>query len=218
MTQEVISIAPDATVADAIGLMRQHQISGLPVLAPDGHLVGMVTEGDLLRRAELGTERPRFWWTAILFDQSKLASDYVRAHAKSVSDVMTRHVLTVTEETPLEEAVSMMERHQIKRLPVMRGRHVVGIVSRANLLHALGMVLQGAVPTTATDKKIEQSVNKTLHTLSWSGRRPHFSVRDGIVDIFWIGSSEDWERQGLRVAVENLEGVKKVRDNFPGRS
>jgi len=217
MTQGVISVRPDSTVAEAIQLMGKCQISGLPVIALDGRLVGVVTEGDLLRRAELGTEKPRLWWASFLFDRTTLAAEYVHSHAKTVADVMTRDVATVSEDTPLEEAVTIMETHQIKRLPVMRGDIVVGIISRANLIQALGAHLQGAAPVNVTDKKIRKALSTAIHDLPWSARRPYVVVRDGVVDLYWSGPTEDWERKALRVAAENVPGVKDVRDNFVRR-
>lgn len=214
MTHEVVSVRPDATIAEAIRLMGRHDISGLPVIAGDGALVGVVTEGDLLRRAELGTQKPRLWWAQIFSDRTALAADFVHTHAKTVADVMTREVLTVSDDATLEHVVTVMETHQIKRLPVLRDGRVVGVISRANLIRALGMCLEGATHVYEVDGAIRKALSKVLHDLPWAARRPYAVVRDGIVDIYWKGMTEDWERQALRVAMENVPGVKKVRDNF----
>ena len=137
MSTRVVSIAPDANVLEAVRLMLQNHISGLPVIDRSGALVGVVTEGDFLRRSETGTERKRPRWLEFLMGPRRLADEYVHTHARKVEDVMTREPITITEDAALDEVVRIMERRRIKRLPVVRGAQVIGIVSRANLLHAL---------------------------------------------------------------------------------
>ena len=150
MTRKVLSIEPDANVLQAVRSMLQNKISGLPVVNADGHLVGIVTEGDFLRRAETATERRRPGWLEFLVGPGRLADEYVHTHARKIADVMTRDPHTVTEDTSLEDVVQLMEKHRIKRLPVVRGKLLVGIVSRANLLHALAS-LAPHVPASARD-------------------------------------------------------------------
>ena len=129
MTGRVITISPDATVLEAIDLMTKNHISGLPVIDASGALVGMVTEGDFLRRAETGTARKRPRWLEFLVGPGRLAEEYVETHARKVGEVMTRDLVTIAEDTPLAEVVHQMEHRRVKRLPVMRGTQVVGIVS-----------------------------------------------------------------------------------------
>src|SRR5215475_1877029 len=140
MSARVISVTPDASILECVRLMLQHRISGLPVIDAAGSLVGVVTEGDFLRRVEAGTERKRPRWLEFFAGPSRLADEYVQSHGRKVSDVMTPEPITVHEDTPVEEVVRLMESRRIKRLPVMRQDKVVGIVSRANLLHALATV------------------------------------------------------------------------------
>jgi CBS domain-containing protein len=137
MAPRVISIEADAPIMRAVRLMLQNRISGLPVVGPTGELIGMVTEGDFLRRSEIGTQRRRGRWLEFLIGPGRLADEYVRASGRKVDEVMTRNPVTITEDTPLETAVDLMERHRIKRLPVMREGRLVGIVTRADLMHAL---------------------------------------------------------------------------------
>src|SRR6185503_15359420 len=137
MTRKVLSIEPGATVLQAVRSMLQNKISGLPVVDTEGTLVGVVTEGDFLRRAETATERRRPRWLEFLVGPGRLASEYVHTHARKIADIMTPDPHTVTEDTSLEDVVHLMEKHRIKRLPVVRGKMLVGIVTRANLLHAL---------------------------------------------------------------------------------
>src|SRR5690348_17164408 len=140
MTRRVVSISPDATILDAAKLMLKHHISGLPVIDRDGGLVGIVTEGDFLRRPETGTAQPRSRWLDLFFGPAEGAQAFVRSHGMKVAEVMTPKVITVAANEPLERVVHLMEVHQIKRLPVLRGRKVAGIVSRANLVRALASV------------------------------------------------------------------------------
>ena len=137
MTRKVLSIESTANVLQAINSMLQNRISGLPVVNEDGVLVGMVTEGDFLRRTETATERRRPRWLEFLVGPGRLADEYVHTHARKIGDVMTPDPYTVAEDTALEDVVRLMEKHRIKRLPVVRGKQLVGIISRANLLHAL---------------------------------------------------------------------------------
>ena len=126
MTANVISITPEASVLDALRLTLQHQISGLPVVDRNGGLVGIVTEGDFLRRTETGTERKRPRWLEFLVGPGTLARDYVRSHARRVNEVMTCDVETVTEEAQLGDIVNLMEKRRIKRVPVLRDDRLVG--------------------------------------------------------------------------------------------
>ena len=136
MTRRVVSVVPDASIRVALVLMLKNKFSGLPVINASGDLVGIVTEGDFLRRGETGTEKTRSPWYDAFIGTGEAASAYIRAHGLKVRDVMTQEPITVTEHTPLREAVDLMERRGIKRLPVLRDAKVVGIVSRANLLRA----------------------------------------------------------------------------------
>src|ERR1700722_847089 len=137
MTRNCITIAPDATVEEAVNLMLSHHISGLFVVDRDGDLKGVITEGDLLRRDEIGTERHRPWWLRLLASPARQAADFTRANGRHVRDVMTEDVLSIARDARLEDVVATMEKHRIKRLPVTANGHIVGVVSRADLLRAL---------------------------------------------------------------------------------
>jgi len=156
MTRNVITIAPDASVLEALRLMLQYKISGLPVVDGSGSVLGIVTEGDFLRRAETGTERKRPRWLEFLVGSGLLARDYVRSHARRVHEVMTHDVETVTEEAQLGDIVTLMEKYRIKRVPVVRDGRVVGIVSRANLLRALAGVAAEIPPSPQSDEAIRE--------------------------------------------------------------
>jgi CBS domain-containing protein len=214
MTRSVISVGPNETIARAIRLMLQNRISGLPVIDTFDRLVGMVTEGDFLRRAETATARQRPHWLEFLVGPGRMADEYVHAHGRKVSDVMTVDPVSVTEDTALDEVVSLMEKRQIKRVPVVRRDQVVGIVSRANLLHAVAGLSATQAPTHVSDQNIREQLLAELGKERWAPVGAlNVTVRDGIVDL-WGTIADDRERRALVVAAENIPGIKKVRDHI----
>ncbi|MDE2006331.1 MAG: CBS domain-containing protein, partial [Rhodospirillales bacterium] len=158
MTRNVISVAPDATVAEAVELMLERGISGLLVVDGSGMLAGIVTEGDLLRRDELGTERRRSWWLRLIASPGRQAGDFTRTHGRKVADVMTHDVLSVDANAPLADIVALMEEHRIKRVPVLEADRVVGVVSRADLLRALSVVARERRESVADDSTIRERI------------------------------------------------------------
>ena len=212
MTSPVVSIEPDTGIVQAVRIMLQRHISGLPVVDKDGRLVGVVTEGDLLRRAETGTERKRPRWLEFLLGPGHLAEEYTRAHGRKVSEIMTADPVTATEDTPLEEIVKLMEKRRIKRVPIMRGETVVGIVSRANLLHALAGVVREVKPALASDQAIREQIMAELARQTWAPvALVDIVVRNGVVEL-WGSVTDDRERAAIKVAAENVPGVKTVND------
>jgi CBS domain-containing protein len=214
MTSPVVSIEPDMTVLQAVRIMLQRHISGLPVIARSGRLVGIVTEGDFLRRSETGTQRQRPRWLEFLVGPGRLAEEYTRSHGRKVSEIMTAAPFTVGEETPLEQVVRLMEKRRIKRLPVVRGEQVVGIVSRANLLHALAGVAREIEPAATDDPAIRERLVKELAGQPWAPiALIDVTVRNGVVDL-WGTITDERERQAIVVAAENVSGVKSVNDHL----
>src|SRR3974377_2500339 len=141
MTSEVIAVDEDATVAAVAKLLAERGISGVPVVDENNRVIGMVSEGDLLHRAETGTERRRSWWLDMMVSKNKRAGDYIKSHSGKVKDIMTRNVLSVTETTPVADIALLLETNRIKRVPVVRDGKLVGIVSRANLARGLALTL-----------------------------------------------------------------------------
>jgi CBS domain-containing protein len=214
MTSPVISVPSDSSITQAIQIMLQRRISGLPVVDKDGHLVGIVTEGDFLRRAETGTQRRRPRWLEFLIGPGRLADEYTRTHGRNVRDVMTADPVTVSEQTPVEEVVQVMEKHRVKRLPVVRGDDLVGIVSRANLLHALAGVAHGIKPATSSDQSIREALMAELARQIWApAALINVIVKDGIVEL-WGTITDERQRQAVMVAAENVPGAKAVRDHL----
>ncbi len=214
MTRKVVAVAPDDSVAVALKRMLDNGVSGLPVIDAAGTLVGIVTEGDFLRRAETATERRRPHWVEVLLGPGKLADEYVHTHGRKVSEVMSGDVATVNEDTPLDAVVRLMESRRIKRLPVMRDGRVVGIVSRANLLRAVAGLAGEAPPTTADDKAIRERILAELDRQTWSPRASiDIVVRGGVVEL-WGAVLDDRERGAVRVLAENVPGVRAVKDHL----
>jgi CBS domain-containing protein len=214
MTPRIVSVAPDAPISEAARLMLQNGISGLLVLDARNRLVGILTEGDFLRRAETGTERHRARWLEFLLGPGRLAGEYVRTHGRKVEEIMTRDVATVGEAASLAEVVSLMEQRHIKRVPVMRGDRVVGVISRANLMHALAYLDREAAPSPRSDAAIRTALIAELDRQPWSPRgflNP--VVRNGVVELHGTIFDER-EREAMRVAAENVPGVKDVRDHL----
>jgi CBS domain-containing protein len=213
MTTEVIAVNPKTSIGEAAMLMLERRISGLPVIDDAGRLVGMVSEGDLLRRAESSTERRRPRWLEFLTPNSQLAAEYVKSHARRVQDVMTTDLVTVSESTPLAEIADLLETRRVKRVPVVRGALAVGIVSRSNLLQA---VASGAVPRAAqpADHAIREAILKELKKQKWANpTESNIVVNRGIVHL-WGDVLSDEERKALRVAAENVSGVRAVEDHL----
>ena len=214
MTRNFLSISPDTSVAEAIRLMLDNRISGLPVLDAAGHVVGILTEGDLLRRGETGTERHRPRWLEILMGPGRLAGEYVRTHGRRVEEIMTRDLVTVTPETSLDEVVGLMERRRIKRVPVLDGDVPVGIVSRADLLRVLARTFEEEPPATGGDDEIRERILAELAKVSWVPRDGlAITVANGIVDLNGF-ILEEKEREALRVVAENVPGVRAVEDHL----
>jgi len=145
MVAPIITVKPTASVRDAAEMLVENRISGLPVVDDDGKLVGVVSEGDLLHRVEAGTDRRRSWWLQLITGDTRLASEYIGAHARKVADVMSRRVITAPPETPLSEIAIRMEKNAINRVPIVDSDgQLVGIVSRANLVQAIATAPRSA--------------------------------------------------------------------------
>lgn len=214
MTPGVISITPEATILEAIRLMLQNHISGLPVIDDKENLVGVVTEGDFLRRTETATERKRPRWLEFLVGPGKLANEYVHTHGRKIEEVMTRNPVTVPEDTPLDEVVRLMERRQIKRVPVVRGGKVVGIVSRANLLHALASLARTMPAASKDDATVRERILAEIDKQPWApGRLVNVIVHNGVVGL-WGTIFEGRQGEALKVLAENVPGVQRVEDHL----
>jgi CBS domain-containing protein len=218
MTTDVITVDPDTTVQALAAMLAERGISGAPVVDSSGRLVGIISEGDLLHRAEIGTarrhrERRRSWWLDHF--ASDLAREYVKSHGRIVKDIMTRDVVTVTEDTDLADVAALLEAKRIKRVPVVREGKIAGIISRANIVRAVGSS-KGAPPREGEtdDRSIRVKLLAELGREEWAKVWPEdVLVRDGTVQL-WISADEPPEkRQALRIAAETIPGVRGVEEH-----
>lgn len=216
MTRDVVTIGPDATVLQAARLMLQNRISGLPVVDAEGNLVGVVSEGDFLRRRETRTEKRRSRWLEFIMGPGKIAEEYTHTHGSRVDEVMTRDVQTVDENAPLEDIIEMMEKHRIKRVPVMSGATLVGIVTRSNLMRAMVSIARvaPAAQSPKDDGALRAQILAEIDKLDWAPNATvDVVVRDGVVELFGVIIDER-QRQALKVVCENIAGVAAVKDHL----
>ena len=214
MSSTVISVQPDATILQAARQMLQHHISGLPVIDKRGEMVGILSEGDFLRRRETRTERKRSRWLEFLMGPGKLAVEYSHSHGSKVADVMTTDVHTVTEDTDLEDIVELMERRRIKRVPVVRDKKVVGIVTRCNLMHAMVSLARAEPKAAKDDTTIREKLLDEMQKEIWApAAMVNVIVHDGVVEL-WGMIIDERQRDALKVAAENIPGVKAVKDHL----
>lgn len=215
MSTKVVTASPSTTIRDIAGLMVEKHVSGLPVLSDSGTLVGMVSEGDLLRRPELGTQKHRRRWVSFFSGVDEQAREFTKTHALHAGDVMTKEVIHVSEQTPLGDLVGLMEKHNIKRLPVLSDGKLVGIVSRADLLRALAARQANPLPPPAeSDATIRAAMNEVLKNEEWAmSAMVNVIVSEGAVHLWGVIDSDD-QRQALRVAAENIPGVTAVVEHL----
>ena len=214
MTPDVITVDPETPLDRLIALMLEHRISGIPVMQDD-RIVGIVSEGDLMRRVELGTEPRRSHLLQLIARETPLAAEYARSHGRKAAEVMTTNVVTVTDTTPIAEIAVLLESRRIKRVPVLREGRLVGIVSRANMLRALADLLQAPSPTAVDDRRIRETLLEEFRRHKWSASVPRLDVMvaHGVVDLSGVVHSPE-QRMAMRVTAENIPGVRRVEDHM----
>jgi CBS-domain-containing membrane protein len=215
MVTDVITVTPESDVPNVAELMLVNHISGVPVVGIDGRLVGMISEGDLIHRGEAGTAHQRPWWLRLLMGRELLAGEFLKEHSRRVGDLMTRDVVSAAPDTPVAEIATLLERHRIKRVPIVEDGKLVGIVSRANLIQALATFRRRAPePPPIADVELREMVVSRLKSEPWvRSSLVNVTVTDGTVDLWGIVESTV-EKQALRVAVETVPQVKAVNDNI----
>jgi CBS domain-containing protein len=212
MTTEVVTVRPDTGVREIARLLLNRHISAVPVVEENGKLVGIVSEGDLMRRPETGTERTPSWWLDMFASPEESAWEFVKTHGRRAKDVMTAKVITVEEDTSLGKIATILEHNRIKRVPVLRDGKIVGIVSRANLLQ--GVAAAKADQTIPGDEAIRTIILKRI--------RDETGVRDGLLNVtvaagivhLWGGVRSDPERQAVHVVADNVAGVRAIEDHM----
>jgi len=214
MTTPVLTVTKDATVQEVARLLLDRHISAVPVVDGDGILLGVVSEGDLIRRADAGTERHPSWWLSLVSDPEDDARSYLKSHGLHAGDVMTRNVIVVTEDTAVPEIADLLEKHRIKRVPVVREGCVVGIVSRANLLQALVARPAGSgVATSGDDRALREAVFAAVKATGSRTIYVNVLVTEGVAHLWGMAHSEA-ERAAMRVAAETVPGVKRVEERI----
>ncbi len=213
MSRHVVTIGADAPVIDAIKTMLAHRISGLPVVDSGGKLVGILSEGDFVRRVEVGTEKKRGRWLSLLAGANRAALDFARQHGRKVSEIMSPNPITIDENTPLEQIARLMESRNIMRFPVMRGDEIIGMVTRRDFLTAIADLSLDAVGYSDTDDQIRKSVIAVMSRASWRPCGLNVSVHDGTVTLQGTIKSDN-ARKAAIIAAENIAGVKRIEDQL----
>jgi len=215
MVRDVITVKPDDEVAKAVRLLADHDVSALPVVDDDANVVGIISEADLVHREEIGTERHRPWWLEAVTPYSTLAGEFAKSHGRRVEELMSTDVIFAAEDTPLGEIATLLERHRIKRVPILRGGKLVGIVSRSNLIQALASSMaQSSAGGTDSDRKIRLELLDRLSKQDWTdfGER-NIIVSGGIVHVWGLVGSPQ-ERKALLALAEGVPGVVRVSDEM----
>jgi CBS domain-containing protein len=214
MTRKLVTVLPETVLADAARIMLAQHLSGLPVLDAAGRLVGVITEGDLLRRAEISTADDHPSWLKTFLMPGRLAADYVKSHGRAVGEVMTPDPLWVTPQTQLDVAAALMRKRHIKRLPVVEAGRPVGVISRSDLLGALALKLLCRGAEKPSDDAIRADIQMSLSRESWAPKSGiRVTVNNAVVDLEGIIMS-DAERQAVNVIAENAAGVTSVTDHL----
>jgi CBS domain-containing protein len=216
MVSPVVTVKPRTSIGELARTLLEHHISAVPVVDERGKLVGIIGEGDLMRRAETGTERRRPWWLLMMTGEETLASDYIKAHGRKVEDLMVRDVITAGPDDPLDRIATLMEQNSIKRVPIVRDGQLVGIVSRANLVQAVA-AKQVGLEIPAADASIRDRLLAHLKAQPWAHTALlNVTVNGGVVDL-WGMTASDVERKAIRVAAESTTGVRALNDHMVTR-
>jgi CBS domain-containing protein len=215
MTSNVITVGPDTSVAEIANVLLANRISAVPVVGETGELIGIVSEGDLIRRTEIDTDRHRSWWLGLVVGNTALAAEYVKSHGRKAADIMTRQVITAAPETPLRDIAALLEKNGIKRVPIVHRNKLAGIVSRANLVQALAVRSDNPKSSrTIDDSSIREEIIARLDGQAWSAKWPlNVIVHDGMVDL-WGAVDSETVKEAVRVAVESTPGVCGINDNL----
>jgi CBS domain-containing protein len=216
MTTNVLTATPDTQVGKLAALMVDRHVSAVPIVEGDMRLVGIVSEGDLMRRPELGTERRSSWWLKLFADSERLAQDFVKAHGATAADLMTRKVVSVADDVPLDRIASLLEEHHIKRVPVLREGRLVGIVSRADLIRCLASHGEAALPPPPSldDATLKSGIERAIAGQPWGQGHVISVIVTGGVAHLWGLVPSDAERRAARIAAEEVAGAGKVENHI----
>lgn len=213
MTRDVVTAGPETTVTEIANILLSRHISAVPVVDQDGKVVGLVSEGDLMRRQESGTERRPSWWLALLQRPADRAAEYLKSHGQLARHVMTSPAITMSEDTPLGEIARILEEKRIKRVPIVNEGRLVGIVSRSNLLQGLAST-QTRQPSAHSDAEIRDSILKLLtREVGLRVELVNVTVSEGVAHL-WGLVATDTVREAAQVATQGLDGVTAVENHL----
>ena len=212
MTSSVLTVQPDTEVREVAALLLEHGISAMPVVAGDGRVLGIVSEGDLINRPEGHTRHRRSWWLELLQGTEDQTREYLKAHGRRAEDVMTPDVVSIQEDTPIARIARLLEKHRIKRVPVLREGRLVGIVSRADLLQGLAMS-ERTEPEAADDRAVRDAIHRALSDAGLAMHLINVNVDNGAVLLSGRVSS-GLQRRAAHAAAEATPGVKSVEDDL----
>ena len=214
MTHKVFTASPQTTVEQLATLMIENHISALPIVDENSHIVGLVSEGDLMRRVEGADMKQPSWWLELFSGEKNTSADFVKAKGQHAGDIMTKEVRTIPPETPVGEIAEILEGNKIKRMPVVENGRLVGIVSRANLLHALAARPESVLGPNPEDRALRLAVIEALSEIPGLNiTQQNVIVKSGNV-IFWgIAHSKD-DEAAAQVAIENIQGVSEISINL----
>lgn len=212
MTRDVVTVGLDATVGEIAAILVRHRISAVPVVSGT-RLLGIVSQTDLAHRSETGTEKRRKWWLEVFADPDAQAREYLKSHGLRAQDVMTRFVVSVPENASLAEVADVLDSHRIRQVPVMSDGHLVGMISRADLVRKLAEVTVAAPATRPENGALQKAIWHEIKSQAWlQAAFVNLAVKDGVVDL-WGAVDSDEQRRALRVLVEGVDGVRKVEDH-----
>jgi CBS domain-containing protein len=214
MVCEVVTVGPEEAVSKAVQLLVDHDISALPVVDGERRVIGILSEADLLHREKIGTEKHRAWWLEAVTPPSVLALDYAKSHGRRVAELMSQDIISANEDTPLSELANILEKHRIKRVPILRDGKLVGIVSRSNLIQALASAPPKSEKDQLTDRGIRSAILARLGEQSWTdfGER-NIVVSNGVVHLWGLVGSPE-EHKALLALAESVDGVREVSDEM----
>lgn len=214
MTRNVVAVRPDTPIHSVAAQMTEKRISGVPVINDNGNLVGIISESDLMHRAELGTERRRKWWLALFSDPDELAREYAKSHGLKARDVMSANVITVGEDAQLQDVANTLDKKNVKRLPVVRDGKLVGIITRSDLVRALARVETVPEPAAVDDATIHAEISKRMGDAEWLDTLfMNAVVTNGVVELRGFIQTND-QRRALRVLIEQVPGVRGIDDEL----
>jgi CBS-domain-containing membrane protein len=214
MISNVITVGVDASIGEVAAILLNNHISAAPVVDENGELVGIVSEGDLIRRPEIGTSERHSWWLELISNEWASATECIKSHSRKVADVMTRDVITAKPDTPLGDIAALLERNRIKRVPIVEEGKLAGLVSRANILQALASATKKLSSlATANDSELRKKVQSRLAAEPWHPSMLTVTVQDGTVDLWGLVHSVE-QKKAAQLAAESTPGVGAVVNNI----